>query len=82
MPYVVHAQIAPAASPGPVQDAAAQDRQARARGAPAAGQVQALWSTVAEADLLASSHERKFLAFKLFTRLLPSTTCAPAPVLA
>lgn len=59
-----------------MQDAGAQDRQAHARGAPVAGQVEALWGTVAEADLLASSHERKFLAFKLFTRLLPSLTCA------
>lgn len=59
-----------------MQDSGAQDRQAHARGAPVAGQVEALWGTVAEADLLASSHERKFLAFKLFMRLLPSLTCA------
>ncbi len=54
-----------------------QEAGARAgKGAPGPGQVEALWGTVAEADLLASSLERKFLAFKLFTRLLPCLTCA------
>jgi len=61
------------------QEAGARDEDAGAWGAPGPGQAQALWGTVAEADLLASSHERKFLAFQLFTRLLPSLTWAPRP---
>lgn len=35
------------------------------------GQLEALWRTVVQ-DLLASSHERKSLAFQLFTILLPN----------
>ncbi|KAK9825628.1 hypothetical protein WJX81_000686 [Elliptochloris bilobata] len=65
----------------PARDAGARARQATPKGAPGAGQVEALWGTVAEADLLASSHERKFLAFKLFTRLLPSLTAEHLPAL-
>lgn len=41
------------------------------KGVPGTGQLEALWLTVVEGDLFASSHERKFLGFQLFTLLLP-----------
>lgn len=36
-----------------------------------AGCLEALWGTVVEGDLFASSNERKYLGFQLFTILLP-----------
>lgn len=52
-----------------VKEAAGQ--QAKAKGMAGPGQLEALWRVVAH-DLLASSHERKSLAFQLFTILLPN----------
>ena len=45
--------------------------QAKAKGIAGPGQLEALWRVVVH-DLLASSHERKSLAFQLFTILLPN----------
>lgn len=44
------------------------------------GQLEALWGTVVEGDLFASSNERKYLGFQLFTILLPHLTWAPLRV--
>ena len=41
------------------------------KGAPGAGQLETFWRVVVEQDLFASSHERKYLGFQLFTLLLP-----------
>lgn len=35
------------------------------------GQLEAFWAMVVEGDLFASSNERKYLGFQLFTILLP-----------
>ena len=43
----------------------------RAKGVAGPGQLETLWRIVAH-DLLTSSHERKSLAFQLFTILLPN----------
>lgn len=49
----------------------ADHQHVRAKGAPGPGQLETLWRVIAH-DLLASSHERKSLAFQLFTILLPN----------
>ncbi|KAL3158646.1 hypothetical protein ABBQ32_011390 [Trebouxia sp. C0010 RCD-2024] len=60
-----------------VKEAAGQ--QAKAKGMAGPGQLEALWRVVAH-DLLASSHERKSLAFQLFTILLPNLQADQVPV--
>ncbi|KAL3135482.1 hypothetical protein ABBQ38_005962 [Trebouxia sp. C0009 RCD-2024] len=60
-----------------VKEAARQ--QAKAKGIAGPGQLEALWRVVAH-DLLASSHERKSLAFQLFTILLPNLQADQVPV--
>ena len=52
-----------------IKEAAGQ--QVRAKGTAGPGQLETLWRIVAH-DLLTSSHERKSLAFQLFTILLPN----------
>ena len=54
-----------------VEAAKADHQQGRAKGRAGPGQLETLWRVVAE-DLLTSSHERKSLAFQLFTILLPN----------
>ena len=51
-------------------------RDAGARGAhPAAAPLAAFWSCCVDGDLVASSHERKYLALQLFQLLLPHLGC-------
>lgn len=45
--------------------------EASEKGSPGGGQLEAFWRIVVEEDLFASSHERKYLGFQLFTLLLP-----------
>ena len=49
----------------------AEQHPVRAKGRAGPGQMEALWRIVVH-DLLASSHERKSLAFQLFIILLPN----------